>query len=152
MPECPTTSCSFSSDGFGLIILIDALWVCLSPLLHAMKLRRHHKGFMRCWLVYLHAIPRRMEVGGFSSRNVAFIGRDRGAMKPKSTIITMIANPSKYCSRGAMFYAQLVLAKKGLLGKVWLAAHWEKKLTRPQIFQTDISLTAGRKSRSTFYL
>mmetsp|Transcript_20026 Transcript_20026/g.60674 ORF Transcript_20026/g.60674 Transcript_20026/m.60674 type:complete len:213 (-) Transcript_20026:1431-2069(-) len=38
-----------------------------------------------------------------------------------------------------MFYSQLILAKKGPLGKIWLAAHWDKKLTKAQIFQTDIS-------------
>jgi cohesin complex subunit SCC1 len=39
-----------------------------------------------------------------------------------------------------MFYSQIILAKKGPLGKVWLAAHWgDKKLARPQIFSTDIS-------------
>mmetsp|Transcript_13225 Transcript_13225/g.25249 ORF Transcript_13225/g.25249 Transcript_13225/m.25249 type:complete len:790 (+) Transcript_13225:144-2513(+) len=39
-----------------------------------------------------------------------------------------------------MFYSQIILAKKGPLGKIWLAAHWgDKKLGRPQIFSTDIS-------------
>ncbi|EED90107.1 hypothetical protein THAPSDRAFT_263720, partial [Thalassiosira pseudonana CCMP1335] len=39
-----------------------------------------------------------------------------------------------------MFYSQIILAKKGPLGKVWLAAHWgDKKITRPQIFSTDIA-------------
>jgi cohesin complex subunit SCC1 len=39
-----------------------------------------------------------------------------------------------------MFYSQIILAKKGPLAKVWLAAHWgDKKLARPQIFATDIS-------------
>lgn len=39
-----------------------------------------------------------------------------------------------------MFYSQVILAKKGPLAKVWLAAHWgDKKLGRPQIFATDIS-------------
>jgi cohesin complex subunit SCC1 len=38
-----------------------------------------------------------------------------------------------------MFYSQVVLAKKGPLAKVWMAAHWgDKKLSRPQIFTTDI--------------
>jgi len=38
-----------------------------------------------------------------------------------------------------MFYSQIILAKKGPLGKIWLAAHWgDKKLGRPQIFSTDI--------------
>lgn len=43
-----------------------------------------------------------------------------------------------------MFYSQLVLAKKGPLGKVWLAAHWDRKLTKNQIMGTDISQTAGK--------
>jgi len=39
-----------------------------------------------------------------------------------------------------MFYSQIILAKKGPLGKVWLAAHWgDKKLGRQQIFSTDIA-------------
>jgi cohesin complex subunit SCC1 len=39
-----------------------------------------------------------------------------------------------------MFYSQIILAKKGPLGKVWLAAHWgDKKIGRTQIFTTDIS-------------
>ncbi|ESO05932.1 hypothetical protein HELRODRAFT_63885 [Helobdella robusta] len=37
-----------------------------------------------------------------------------------------------------MFYAQIFLIKKGPLAKIWLAAHWEKKLTKSQIFETDI--------------
>uniref|UniRef100_A0AC34RCR8 Double-strand-break repair protein rad21 n=1 Tax=Panagrolaimus sp. JU765 TaxID=591449 RepID=A0AC34RCR8_9BILA len=38
-----------------------------------------------------------------------------------------------------MFYAQFVLSKKGPLAKIWLAAHWEKKLSKAQIFETDVS-------------
>lgn len=38
-----------------------------------------------------------------------------------------------------MFYSQVILAKKGPLGKIWLAAHWDKKLTKNQIFATDIT-------------
>ena len=37
-----------------------------------------------------------------------------------------------------MFYAQLVLAKKGPLSKVWLAAHWDRKLTKGHVFETNI--------------
>lgn len=42
-----------------------------------------------------------------------------------------------------MFYSQIVLSKKGPLGKVWLAAHdnHQKRLSRPQIFAFDISQT-----------
>ena len=37
-----------------------------------------------------------------------------------------------------MFYAQFVLAKKGPLARVWLAAHWDKKLTKAHVFETNI--------------
>lgn len=37
-----------------------------------------------------------------------------------------------------MFYSQIILAKKGPLGKIWLAAHWDKKLNKHQIFTADI--------------
>lgn len=37
-----------------------------------------------------------------------------------------------------MFYSEYVLAKKGPLGKVWLAAHWNKKLTRAMIAKSDV--------------
>jgi hypothetical protein len=40
-----------------------------------------------------------------------------------------------------MFYSQYILAKKGPLGKIWIAAHFEKKLTKHQIFATDIRST-----------
>ena len=38
-----------------------------------------------------------------------------------------------------MFYSQVILARKGPLGKIWLAAHFDKKLTKNQIFATDIT-------------
>lgn len=38
-----------------------------------------------------------------------------------------------------MFYSQVILARKGPLGKIWLAAHFDKKLTKNQIFSTDIT-------------
>ncbi|PRP85184.1 double-strand-break repair protein [Planoprotostelium fungivorum] len=37
-----------------------------------------------------------------------------------------------------MFYSQFVLAKKGELGRVWLAAHWDRKLTKAQINASNI--------------
>lgn len=40
---------------------------------------------------------------------------------------------------GEMFYSQVILARKGPLGKIWLAAHFDKKLTKNQIFSTDIT-------------
>ena len=44
-----------------------------------------------------------------------------------------------------MFYANVILSKKGVLGKVWLAAHWDKKLNRQAIFQTDVTKSAGER-------
>jgi len=37
-----------------------------------------------------------------------------------------------------MFYAHFVLNKKGPLARIWLAAHWDKKLSKSQIFETSI--------------
>ena len=37
-----------------------------------------------------------------------------------------------------MFYAHCVLAKKSPLRKVWLAAHWQTKLTKAHVFQTSL--------------
>lgn len=42
-----------------------------------------------------------------------------------------------------MFYSQIILAKKGPLGKIWIAAHWDKKLNKAQIFQTNINTSVG---------
>ncbi|XP_072175982.1 double-strand-break repair protein rad21 homolog [Diadema setosum] len=38
-----------------------------------------------------------------------------------------------------MFYAHFVLSKKGPLAKIWLAAHWDKKLTKAHVFETNVS-------------
>ncbi|KAJ7543460.1 hypothetical protein O6H91_09G039200 [Diphasiastrum complanatum] len=40
-----------------------------------------------------------------------------------------------------MFYSQFILAKKGPLGTIWIAAHLERKLRKNQINETDISLS-----------
>lgn len=42
-----------------------------------------------------------------------------------------------------MFFSHSLLARKGSLGKVWLAAHWDKKLNKQTILQTDIKATVG---------
>jgi len=38
-----------------------------------------------------------------------------------------------------MFYSQYVLARKGALARIWLAAHWDRKLTKALVFSTNIS-------------
>ncbi|EFJ08846.1 hypothetical protein SELMODRAFT_6909, partial [Selaginella moellendorffii] len=37
-----------------------------------------------------------------------------------------------------MFYSQYILAKKGPLGTIWIAAHLEKKLRKNQVNDTNI--------------
>lgn len=37
-----------------------------------------------------------------------------------------------------MFYAHFVLSKKGPLARIWLAAHWDKKVTKAHVYETDI--------------
>ncbi|XP_033126897.1 double-strand-break repair protein rad21 homolog [Anneissia japonica] len=37
-----------------------------------------------------------------------------------------------------MFYAHFVLSKKGPLARIWLAAHWDKKLSKAHVFETDV--------------
>uniref|UniRef100_H3AK36 RAD21 cohesin complex component like 1 n=1 Tax=Latimeria chalumnae TaxID=7897 RepID=H3AK36_LATCH len=40
-----------------------------------------------------------------------------------------------------MFYAHLLLSKRGPLAKIWLAAHWEKKLTKVHVFECNLETT-----------
>uniref|UniRef100_A0A2K5NNJ3 Rad21/Rec8-like protein N-terminal domain-containing protein n=1 Tax=Cercocebus atys TaxID=9531 RepID=A0A2K5NNJ3_CERAT len=37
-----------------------------------------------------------------------------------------------------MFYAHFVLSKRGSLAKIWLAAHWDKKLTKAHVFECSL--------------
>jgi len=53
------------------------------------------------------------------------------------------SSSSSYHPTSTMFFASSLLTKKGPLGKVWLAAHWDKKLTKMQVFQTDITKSVG---------
>ncbi|XP_075898386.1 double-strand-break repair protein rad21-like protein 1 [Nelusetta ayraudi] len=40
-----------------------------------------------------------------------------------------------------MFFAQLFTAKKGPLAKIWLAAHWDRKLTKAHVFECNLEST-----------
>ncbi|KAL2914318.1 sister chromatid cohesion protein 1 [Polyrhizophydium stewartii] len=40
-------------------------------------------------------------------------------------------------------YLDTILGKKGPLAKVWLAAHWERKLSKSQFLQTNIRASVG---------
>uniref|UniRef100_K7GDL7 RAD21 cohesin complex component like 1 n=1 Tax=Pelodiscus sinensis TaxID=13735 RepID=K7GDL7_PELSI len=40
-----------------------------------------------------------------------------------------------------MFYMHLLMNKRGPLAKIWLAAHWEKKVTKTHIFECNLETT-----------
>ncbi|NXJ70712.1 RD21L protein, partial [Rostratula benghalensis] len=43
-----------------------------------------------------------------------------------------------------MFYMHLLVNKRGPLAKIWLAAHWEKKLTKAHIFECNLETTVEK--------
>lgn len=43
-----------------------------------------------------------------------------------------------------MFYSDVILARKGALANIWVAAHLERKLTKAQIVQTNIQSSVGK--------
>ncbi|NXA03543.1 RD21L protein, partial [Sapayoa aenigma] len=43
-----------------------------------------------------------------------------------------------------MFYVHLLINKRGPLAKIWLAAHWEKKLTKAHIFECNLEITVQK--------
>ena len=38
-----------------------------------------------------------------------------------------------------MFYSQYILAKRGPLGTIWIAAHLDRRLRKQQITETDVA-------------
>ncbi|KDN53097.1 hypothetical protein K437DRAFT_271885 [Tilletiaria anomala UBC 951] len=42
-----------------------------------------------------------------------------------------------------MFYSDSILSKRGPLARVWLAAHWERKISKTQFLQTNIEKSVG---------
>ncbi|XP_048878748.1 double-strand-break repair protein rad21-like protein 1 isoform X3 [Brienomyrus brachyistius] len=40
-----------------------------------------------------------------------------------------------------MFYTQLFTLKRGPLARIWLAAHWEKKITKMHVFECNLEAT-----------
>ena len=58
---------------------------------------------------------------------------------PDSTALLQApSNREQLQQQSSMFYSQIILAKKGPLANIWLAAHWDKKLNKGQIFQANI--------------
>ncbi|PWN98177.1 hypothetical protein FA09DRAFT_343246 [Tilletiopsis washingtonensis] len=37
-----------------------------------------------------------------------------------------------------MFYSDVILSKRGALGNIWLAAHWERRLSKAQLLRTSV--------------
>lgn len=48
------------------------------------------------------------------------------------------------CAPFAMFFSNYIFNKKGPLGKVWLAAHWDSRMSKSMILSTDVSQSAGK--------
>ena len=42
-----------------------------------------------------------------------------------------------------MFYSTQILAKKGPLGTIWIAAHLDRRLKRHQVFEANIAISVG---------
>lgn len=49
-----------------------------------------------------------------------------------------------------MLYSDAIISKKGPLARVWLAAHWERKISKNQFLQTNIEKTVGMFSSSAW--
>ncbi|KFP29898.1 Double-strand-break repair protein rad21-like 1, partial [Colius striatus] len=43
-----------------------------------------------------------------------------------------------------MFYLHLLVNKRGPLAKIWLAAHWEKKLTKAHVFECNLEIAVEK--------
>ena len=48
------------------------------------------------------------------------------------------------------FYSETILSRRGPLGKVWLAAHMERKLSKTQTLQTDIEQSVGQSNHPLY--
>ncbi|GFQ68272.1 double-strand-break repair protein rad21 homolog [Trichonephila clavata] len=65
-----------------------------------------------------------------------FIKLERKNLKPINFILRRLIKFSLIPM--VLFLTHLILNKKNSLSKIWLAAHWDKKLTRYHIYQIDI--------------
>uniref|UniRef100_A0AAV2M046 G-protein coupled receptors family 1 profile domain-containing protein n=1 Tax=Knipowitschia caucasica TaxID=637954 RepID=A0AAV2M046_KNICA len=69
--------------------------------------------------------------------------------RSKVTLTSAVTRPQQLAPKGGsleqdatmMFYTQLFTSKKGSLAKIWLAAHWERKLTKAHIFDCNLEST-----------
>ena len=47
-----------------------------------------------------------------------------------------------------MFYSDVILSKRGALGNIWLAAHWERRLSKAQLLRTSVEKGVGESKRT----
>lgn len=57
---------------------------------------------------------------------------------PCKSAVPVPSSPLGWEGAGSMFYAHFVLSKRGPLAKIWLAAHWDKKLTKAHVFECNL--------------
>lgn len=51
-----------------------------------------------------------------------------------------------------MFYGQFILAKKGPMGNIWVAAHLERKLSKQLVFDTDVEKAVDEVARPKVFI
>lgn len=39
------------------------------------------------------------------------------------------------------FFTELFTSKRGSMARIWLAAHWEKKITKAHVFECNLEMT-----------
>jgi N terminus of Rad21 / Rec8 like protein len=61
-------------------------------------------------------------------------------------IVPLCLDVSLDFSYPSKFYSETILSRRGPLGKVWLAAHMERKLSKTQTLQTDIEQSVGQST------
>lgn len=71
-----------------------------------------------------------------------FVGVDMSCFLSFRSSLLKFARPFLYFFL-QMFYSHVLMSKKGPLAKIWIAAHFERKLNRTQVLQTDIKTSAG---------
>lgn len=64
--------------------------------------------------------------------------RGRVAQKILGIICIVLVNKNAFKDSPSMFYSETLLSKTGPLARVWLSANLERKLSKPQILQSNI--------------
>ncbi|KAH0619296.1 hypothetical protein JD844_019257 [Phrynosoma platyrhinos] len=114
-------------------------------------------------LLQLHTALRELKVESADWES-ADPSRDRVSLKPDGVVMKYYCDTSNDVAElmvpklsnlqdphqvrehniGKMFYMQLLMNKRGPLAKIWLAAHWDKKLTKAHIFECNLETTVEK--------